>query len=439
MKLFPTSRFYYAAIAIALLSFAGYYYSLLFTIAQGLALLLLIFILADIVLLFFSKGRILLDRQLPERFSNGDQNEVLLSIQSQYSFYIKLNIYDEHPVQFQLRDQAIGLKLSAGSQQTIQYFLRPTERGKYYFGITNVIAETRISLIQRRFKCGEAQMVKVYPAFLNLDMYELSAISQTLKLSGQKRMKRIGQSTEFDHIKDYNVGDDPRHLNWKASARRGNLMINHYVDEKSQPIYSLIDIGRPMKMPFEGMTLLDYSINATLVLSNVATKKGDRAGMVTFQHKPETFIPARKRNLQINYLLESLYNQETQFNEPDFATLYWFLMQKIKQRSLLLLFTNFESGYTLERQLPYLKLINRHHLLLLVFFRNTELDTVIDQPASSTLDIYNASIAKQIADEKANIQKILMQHGIMSLYTAPQNLNVDVINKYIEIKTKRLI
>ena len=114
-------------------------------------------------------------------------------------------------------------------------------------------------------------------------------------------------------------------------------------------------------------------------------------------------------------------------------------MQKVKQRSLLLLYTNFESIYTLERQLPYLKMINRHHLLLLVFFRNTELDKVSEDSSNSTIDVYNKSIAKQIADEKANIQKILIQNGIMSLYTRPENLNADVINKYIEIKTKRLL
>lgn len=381
----------------------------------------------------------MLERFLPERFSNGDDNEVSFSIVSDYALPIFIHVFDELPAQFQKRDFKLSFSLKPGRKLQKIYTLKPLQRGEYHFGKTNILANTPLNLVSRRFICGETQMVKVYPSFLNLEKYELSAISQTLKLSGQKRMKRIGQSTEFDHIKEYVVGDDPRHINWKASARRGDLMLNHYVDEKSQPIYSVIDKGRPMKMPFEGMTLLDYAINASLVISNLAIKKGDRAGLITFQHKPETFIGAQKRNLQVNYLLETLYNQETKFNEPDFASLYWFVMQKVKQRSLMLLFTNFESMYTLERQLPYLKMINRHHLLLLIFFRNTELDKVIKDESSATIDIYNKSIAKQIADEKASIQNVLLQNGIMSLYTSPQNLNVDVINKYIEIKTKRLL
>lgn len=439
MRIFPTYRFYVIIITCAVLLFIGYYYEFVFSLAKGLTLALLVLVLADIILLFFSNGRIVLERFLPDRFSNADENEVSFSILNNYGIGMNLIILDELPSQFQIRDSNIEISLKSGKQTQIAYSLRPTQRGEYHFGRTNVLVNSTLNLVTRRFKFGEAHVVKVYPSFLNLEKYELSAISQSLKLSGQKRMKRIGQSTEFDHIKDYVIGDDPRHINWKASARGRNLMVNHYVDEKSQPIYSVIDKGRPMKMPFEGMTLLDYSINASLVLSNVAIKRGDRAGLVTFQHKPETFISAQKRNLQINYLLETLYNQETQFNEPDFASLYWFLMQKVKQRSLLLLYTNFESIYTLERQLPYLKMINRHHLLLLVFFRNTELDKVIDDPSNSTIGIYNKSIAKQIADEKANIQKVLFQNGIMSLYTRPQNLNTDVINKYIEIKNKRLL
>lgn len=422
-----------------MLLFGGYVFPFLFSLAKGLTLAFLLAVLADIVLLFWLGGKIELDRALPDRFSNGDDNDVDFIISSRYPFEVDVALLDEIPPDFQKRDFRLAFLLRSKESLSKSYQLKPTERGEYEFGLTNTLATTRLALIQRRQLFGQKKLVKVYPSFLNLEKYELAAISQNLLLSGQKRMRRIGQSTEFDHIKDYVLGDDPRHINWKASARSGDLMLNHYVDEKSQPIYSVIDKGRPMKMPFEGMTLLDYAINASLVLSNVAIKKGDRAGLITFQHKPETFVPAQKRNQQINFLLESLYNQETRFNEHDFATLYWFVQQKVQQRSLFLMYTNFESIYALERQLPYLKLINRHHLLLLIFFKNTELDKVIKEETSSTIDVYNKSIAKQIADEKSNIQAVLRKNGIMSLYTSPQNLNTNVINKYIEIKTKRLL
>lgn len=438
MKIFPSKRFYPIVISLALLCFLGYFIPVLFTLASILVAAFFILLVADYLLLFRT-GKLAASRPLPERLSNGDANRIVITLESSYRIPVRVEVMDELPDQFQQRDFRLNYPLAPGERIDESYALEPKERGTYTFGCVNTLTSTVIGLILRRQKFEEEKVVKVYPSFLNLEKYELAAISNNLRLGGQKRMRKIGQSQEFDHIKEYVIGDDPRHINWKATARRSDLMLNHYIDEKSQPVYCLIDKGRPMKMPFDGMTLLDYSVNAALVLSNIALKRGDRAGLLTFQHKPETFIPAQKQNLQINYLLEALYKQKTQFNETDFSSLYPFVSQRITQRSLLLLFTNFESIYSLERQLPYLKLLNKHHLLLVIFFKNAELEGMIEAPARRAREVYDKAIAKQLFDEKRAIRNLLHQHGILSLYTRPQNLKVDVINKYIEIKTKRLL
>ena len=438
MKIFPTSRFYWIVISLAFLCVIGYFVPLIFDVSRVLVLAFFILLVSEILLLFRS-GKIELERKLPERLSNGDVNEIKIRIQSHYQFPISVELIDELPIQFQQREFSIKIELDKKAKLDTSYDLKPTERGAYKFGNVNAFVTTQIGFVVRRQKFGEHQTVKVYPSFLNLEKYELAAISNNLRLGGQKRMRKIGQSQEFDHIKDYVIGDDPRHINWSATARKTELMINHFVDEKSQQVFCVIDKGRPMKMPFEGMTLLDYAVNASLVLSNIALKRGDRAGLVTFQHKPETFIPAQRQNLQINYLLEALYKQSTKFNETDFSSLYPFISQKINQRSLLLLFTNFESIYSLERQLPFLKLLNKHHLLLVIFFKNSELENMIEAPAQTSREVYNKAIAKQLFDEKRVVQAKLHQNGILSLYTRPQSLKTDVINKYIEIKTKRLL
>jgi len=438
VKIFPSQRFYPIVIGLALLCFLGYFVPFIFEVAKVMVLAFFLLLLADYLLLFRA-GRLEVSRPLPDRLSNGDANRIVIEINSTYRIPLHVDVVDELPDQFQNRTFRLSYTIQPRQSITETYFLEPKERGEYTFGQVNTLASTVIGLIQRRQKFGAERVVKVYPSFLNLDKYELAAISNNLRMGGQKRMRKIGQSQEFDHIKEYVIGDDPRHINWKATARKSDLMLNHYIDEKSQPVFCVIDKGRPMKMPFEGMTLLDYSVNAALVLSNIALKRGDRAGLVTFQHKPETFIPAQKQNLQINYLLESLYKQKTQFNETDFSSLYPFIAQRITQRSLLLLFTNFESIYSLERQLPYLKLLNKNHLLLVIFFKNSELENMIEAPATRAREVYDKAIAKQLFDEKRAIRNMLHQHGILSLYTRPQNLKVDVINKYIEIKTKRLL
>ena len=150
------------------------------------------------------------------------------------------------------------------------YEVKPQERGEYNFGHINFFANGPLRMIQRRFVLGEEQTVKVYPSYIQMRKYQLLAIGNRLQETGVKRMRRLGHSMEFEQIKEYVRGDDYRTINWKATARKGDLMVNNYTDERSQQIYCLINKGRVMKMPFEGMTLLDYAINASLVLSSVA-------------------------------------------------------------------------------------------------------------------------------------------------------------------------
>jgi uncharacterized protein (DUF58 family) len=242
---------------------------------------------------------------------------------------------------------------------------------------------------------------------------------------------------EFEQIKEYVRGDDYRTINWKATARRGDLMVNNFTDERSQQIYCIINKGRTMKMPFEGMTLLDYAVNASLVLCNTTLMKQDKAGLITFAENLDTFLPADKKPIQMNLLLELLYKQQTAFLEPDLEKLFSAIRNRITQRSLLVLFTNYESFESLERELPSLKRMAHYHLLLVVFFENTELRKLVDTKAVTTEDIYIKTIAEKYLYEKKLIAKELQKHGIISVLTSPEKLTINALNKYLEIKNRQ--
>lgn len=269
--------------------------------------------------------------------------------------------------------------------------------------------------------------------------YELMAISNRLTEVGIKRIRRIGQNMEFELIKEYVRGDDFRTINWRATARKNSLMVNHYQDERSQQVYSLIDKGRVMEMPFNGLSLLDYAINASLVISNIAIKKSDKAGLITFQHKVSNTVPASKQSRQMSVILDVLYNQKTAYRETDFASLFSHVRRKITQRSLLLLFTNFESVYSLQRQLPYLQKLADQHLLVVIFFENSELTNVLDTPADTLKEIYHKAVAEKFSYDKKLIVKELNRHGIQAVLTAPEHLTVNTINKYLELKSRGMI
>lgn len=194
-----------------------------------------------------------------------------------------------------------------------------------------------------------------------------------------------------------------------------------------------------MKMPFQGMTLLDHAINAALVLSNVALVKQDKAGLITFEKNLGAFLPADKKPAQMNLILETLYKQKTDFLEPDFEKLFSVIRNRVTNRSLLVLFTNFESLESLQREMTALKKIAKYHLLLIVFFENTELKSLLESKASSLEDIYIKTIAEKFAFEKKQMVKELHKNGIPSILTTPENLTVNTVNKYLELKTRMSI
>jgi len=410
-----------------------------FVIVKLLFLVLLIFTLLDILILFAAKKGVNGQRILPEKFSNGDQNPIKISVENYYTFPIFIKIIDEIPVQFQVRNFSIERKLDATSKTELQYELRPTERGEYHFGKLNIYATSVFGLIARRFSFCDDAMVPTYPSFIQLRKYDLMAISNNLHQYGIKKIRRIGHTMEFEQIKEYVLGDDLRTINWKATAKSNQLMVNQFQDEKSQPVYSVIDKGRLMKMPFDGLSLLDYAINAALVISNVAIKKHDKAGIFTFSKKVENMVVAEKRTSQMNLILEGLYNINTDYFESDFGRLYGDVRRNITQRSLLLLYTNFETLDSLHRQLPYLKGMAKNHLLVVIFFKNTELNSLIENKAETIQQVYDKVIAEKFAFEKRLIINELKKYGIYSILTTPENLTLDTINKYLEIKARGLL
>lgn len=432
-------RFFYAGIGIVLLFGLSYFIPLLFNIAQ-LSIIILAFLFAtDFLIVFLGKHKIEAQRVLPDKFSNGDSNSVVLNITNNYSITVHLEIIDEIPEQFQVRDFAIKASIVPKKTKTISYQLKPTQRGEYHFGNLNIYAASALKLVAKRFTFCNNDMVPTYPSFKQLKKFELMNFNQNSLDYGIKKVRRLGHTMEFEQIKEYVLGDDLRTINWKATAKKNQLMVNQFQDEKSQSIYSVIDKGRVMKMPFNGLSLLDHAINSALVISNVALKKHDRAGLFSFSKYVENTVVAERRNSQMQLILESLYNIKTDFFESDFSRLYTNIKQVINQRSLILLYTNFETQNGLERQLPYLKAIAKSHLLVVIFFKNTELNCIIKEKAETIQQVYDKVIAEKFAFEKRLIVNELKKYGIHSILTTPEDLTIDTINKYLEIKSRGLL
>lgn len=438
-SLFLSNRLFLLLGIVASWFLLAFMMPLIMPLGQILLGLVLLLWTVDTVMLYQRRGGVEGRREAPDRLSNGDENEILVHLKSLYPFPVDIRLIDEIPPEFQRHDVETELKLEPGKSHSWSYSLRPVTRGEYHFGGVKAYVSSPLGLVQRRFSFDAETMIPCYPSYIQMREYQLMAISNRLTEVGVKKLRRLGHTTEFEQIKEYVQGDDYRTLNWKATARSNKLMVNQFADERSQQVYCLIDKSRVMRMPFEGMTLMDYAINATLVLSNITLYRSDKSGVITFAEKIHQWEMAQGRPIQMQRITEMLYNQETEFQEASYEALYTFVKRKLSQRALLLLFTNFETVSALRRQLPYLQALNRQHLLVVIFFENTELRAMLNGTPHDVEEIYLKATGEDFAYQKRLIARELSQHGILSVLTPPNELTVQALNQYLAIKSRGLV
>ena len=438
-NLYINNRFFFTLFGVGFTYILAFFFPVLMWVAHCILILVVIAVIVDFMLLFNQKNAVQAQRILPEKLSNGDQNSIKVDLKNNYLFTIKTKVIDEIPFQFQKRDFLIERTNNKNKNILFEYILEPKERGEYSFGNLNVFAQSPLGLVSKRFTFQKEAVLPSYPSFIHLRKYELMALQNEFLLGGIKKIRKLGHTMEFEQIKEYVPGDDVRTINWKATSKRNQLMVNQFQDEKSQRIFMLIDNGRTMQMPFNGLSLLDYSINATMALSHIILKKNDRAGMMTFSKKTEHKVAADNKSGQLKKISQALYNIQTNTYESDFSRLYQDVKFTIGQRSLVLLFTNFETLDAVNRQMKYLRGIAKNHLLVIVFFKNSELQTLIHKNPENMQEVYDEIIAEKFEYEKKLIIQELRKYGIYTVYTLPENLNIEVINKYLEIKARGIL
>jgi uncharacterized protein (DUF58 family) len=378
-------------------------------------------------------------RNVDEKLSLGDDQHIAYILLNKNDTRVEIEVIDELPEQMQQRDKIATLILEKNANRKLVHQIKPLLRGIYQFGsLYGFISTTNFSLVKYKKHLSADKSIKVYPSIIQMKKFALQIFSQTASFYGIRKVRTIGENDEFEHIRNYVVGDNMKAINWKATSRKGELLVNQYQDSRSQMVYSILDKGRAMEMPFEGLALLDYAINSCLVISNIVLQKYDKAGLITFSNTIDSMTKAEANLNQLEIISQALYSQQTAFKEPNFELLYFTIRKSISKRSILFLYTNFEDKYDLERNLHYLKLINRQHLLIVISFINSEIENTAYQEAADHSGIYIKTIAQSTIVEKEIIMKEIKNAGIQVILTKPEDLSIMVINKYLEIKAKRM-
>jgi uncharacterized protein (DUF58 family) len=433
---FNTITFWVFGIVVSTM-ILGSWLNMVFILAAIGALAFIVLLTVDYVLLYWRTGSITAEREMEKVLSLGDDNTIKIEITNYYSSTVKLNVVDNLPAQLQIRDFRIQQMLEAGKTKILTYTVHPLSRGAYVFGDIDLFLTTDLlGLLQRKVVIDQSVEVAVYPSLIHMKEIELKTLSKIAISQGVKKMRRLGHSYEFEQIKTYVQGDDYRSINWKSTGRNQSLMINQYEDEKSQPIYFAIDKGRNMRMPFNGLSLVDYAVNSTLAISNVALQKSDRVGLLTFDKDFDVYIKAAHRRGQLSVIMETLYAMEQQDLDTNFNALYYVVKRQVRQRSLIFLYTNCNTLHSLQRIKPILSLMNKKHLLVTILFENSEIADLATKKPKSLEEIYENTIAEKFLYEQRLIASELNTLGIQTIVSKPEELSINTINKYLELKSQ---
>lgn len=407
---------------------------------------LVFFLLYNLILIgLLSTDRILTPKEsvlIIERISDDklyfkDMNKIEFKVKNIYEKPLKIEIKDDFPsLHFNIHSSELFKTVQPGQEELFSYELIPSKRGSYvfqniylrYHGILGLCK--KYAVIERPFE------YKVYPNLKNISRYRLIVQKNRLLTAGNRKVSLRGMGTEFESLKEYVEGDDYRKINWMATARENKLIVNQYEAEKNQPVYILIDTGRSMSYSIRGYKKLDFSINAAIILSDIVNQKGDNSGLMIFNTEVSKIIPPGKGDSHRNEIMEALYHIEDTKLSSDYQGAFLELANRQKRRSIVFIFTDFETGEESKELIAAIPILSKRHVPVIITIENESLKAITLSDGNSLKDTYNKAMAEELLLNRKNIIRSLNQSGILCIESPAEDFAINTVNQYLLLKQR---
>lgn len=392
-------------------------------------------------------------RRLPERADLRQPFEVELELTCRDPRRLRVEAADDLPITFsgallgdaggsgpdrsapdRVRTPVLQGLMEAG-RLILRYETSGGERGTYRFAAVGVRYYGGLGLWKKQMRVDYPGDIRIYPDMSRVRGV-LGSMQETLLLEGSKRSRRQRGGSEFESIRDYQQGDDVRHIHWKASARTAKLMTSVWQPERGKTVTLLLDCGRTTGVELDGQTMLDRMLEAALTLAAVALKQGDHVSLTAFSSGIKTIVPADKGLRHLHELTEAVFDLRSDPVEAHYGAVFSHVLQAQKRRSLVVLFSDMES-YLHDRELAaYALRLRRTHSLLLLSMNDPLLHGWSRiKPDNSRAAYVRSTAAKFMADRRAYVQKMAGQ-GIFVLDVPADRLALSAVNAYLDLKSK---
>ena len=381
------------------------------------------------------------DRELEEKMSLGHTHTANIVVRNTSDVPLRIEVRDDVPYYF-VRGKEPGPKeIAPHTEESFSYELRPVKRGQYSFPCINVRYPGVLGLIRRTAKYPDGRTYRVYPNMRDLTDYGISALSASLFSMGLKRIRANSDGGEFSSLREYVPGDNYRFINWAATARSGDIMVNTYVPERNQYIYVLLDSSRVMNTVYNDMLILDYGINAAFLLADYCIRGGDNIGMELFSANVPHFIKADKGPAQFELLADKLYGVQNDENAADYDNAMAVFASNVKRRSLVFVFTQL---FNEEEAIRFVKAVKTHmgrHLLCAITIGDPRPGEIAAGKSElpDADDAFMRSAALKYVRDRKKISAILTGAGILNFDTQPDKLSLTAVSAYLNIKKQGIL
>jgi uncharacterized protein (DUF58 family) len=398
--------------------------------------------LGCVFLLFFIDGSLAMGnkslqvrRERPARLSVGVENVITLVLENTGARALTLLVRDEPPQEFRAEPDLLDGTVPGRGWARLVYKLMPTERGNFTFENIHVRVRGPLGLASVDRAIAARDAVQVYPNLLEIRRYE-ALVRTTLVRAGGYRARRLpGAGREFSHYREYTVDDDYRHVNWKATARRGKPITAVFESEHSQDIIFCLDIGRMMAARVGKLSKLDHAINAVLMLTHVSQTFQDNLGLLVFSHSVRLYLPPAKGRAQHARFLQALYTIKPELCYVNYREAFNYLIAQHPKRALVMVFTDLLDSVVSAEYRDAARLLRQFHLPLTLAVADVPLQSVAARTPQTTDELYDILVARDLLHGRGEMLRSLERQGVMVLDTVPERLTIDAVNRYLALKT----
>lgn len=377
--------------------------------------------------------RVQVARQMQQRLSIGRENRVQLTVRAGSAAAI-LQIRDGYPQGFGATPATLQANLAASESTELSYTVFPTQRGAYEWGNIQVRQLGRWGLAWHNWKIPQTQTIAVYPDLIGL---QALSIRLTLQTSGNiRRAKRLGMGTEFAELREYSTGDDPRLIDWKATARRSRLLLRVLEPEQEQTLIILLDCGRLMTAQVKGLARFDWGMNAALALALTGLKRGDRVGVGLFDRQMHTWIPPERGQSHLSKLIERLTPVQPTLLEPDYLEAVTLVTRQQTRRALVVLLTDIIDKTASADLLQAMGHLAPRYLPFCVALRDPQVDARAQAFTAEVSSSYERAVALDLLAQRQLALGTLQQKGVLVLDAPADHISNQLVDRYLQLKAR---